>query len=646
MGFLIGCYSAVSRSQESECAIEQMASFFLELGFVCKRLQFSPQCSIGWLSKEGASVPATETQSGIYFGEVDLYNRRQLEAKLHHHEREGSTSDLELVGNFVDVFGPAAIRYVNGDFVLGQLDRNTGRLRFFRDHFGVRSLYHLAGAGIACFSSIVAALLRLRDAPSEPDIRSLGMFLLLGAPMLDRTYYPGMRALPPSSYMVLNGNGCADVTKYWSPSPGTFAAGLPQDQVVSAFEELLVESIESRLSKKGKTAIQLSGGLDSSTIAAIACCRHPDKIFPSVTTILPDGYSGPEKDEKAYVDALAQRYPNLEPHFEDGLGTDPLRIPTDPLLLCGPSGNAFEYMENCLRHRAASQKAEVLLSGLGGDDCVSGNAPSYLVEALSKLRFGLARLEVLRLRRDGNDLASVAKRYIAMPLLPLTLLRWRWKLIGSDWTKYTSLSARAFEDLGLIQNLQEYGQDSALQLGRTVSQNEARDLSLYLKDGGLLSSDSMEIRTAIQTRYPLLDTALLEAALSVPFEFKKNRSEERALLRAASRGYLPTQIAERTDKGSANPHFRKRLASCEKRLRVAFSEFGSNEVWRYLVDTNKIESALARLRQPSLSSEVIVALMKQVCQPYELGCFLKKVNSCASKACQAASSRGTTSIRL
>jgi hypothetical protein len=219
------------------------------------------------------------------------------------------------------------------------------------------------------------------------------------------------------------------------------------------------------------------------------------------------------------------------------------------------------------------------------------------------------------------------RQYVLMPLLPLEFLRWRWKVLRADWTKYTSLSIHAFEETGLIRDLREYGYDSGLQLGRTVAEDEARDLGRSLEDGGRLSSDPHELKTGIKTRYPLLDVALLEAALSVPFDLKKNGSQKRALARAAARDFLPMQIAERRDKGHGNPNFRARLAECEQRLRAGFSEFRSNEVWRYLVDIDKTLSALSYLRHPSVSEEVDVKLNNQVCRPYELGCFLMAMDA-------------------
>lgn len=624
MGFIIGCYSKMPCVQQVDRAMVRMASFFTERGYRHTTLQLGSQCTIGWISKDGAEVPVAQTRDGFFFGEVDLYNRRQLEARLpsQDHGSSSDRSNLGVVADFLGMFGAAAIRDVNGDFVLGHLDRNTGRLRLFHDHFGFRTLYYFTRPEITYFASLVPPLLRLEDAPTEPDLRMLGMFLLVGVPALDRTYYPGLYVLPPSRFMEFNGGAAPLVTQYWRPGPSSFAEGLPQDEIVPAFRELVIEATETRLSKTGTTAFLLSGGLDSSTLASIACSRHPDEAFLSVTIVLPRGYRGAQTDERAYVEALARQYPNLKPHFEDGLGVEPLRLPDDPLLISGPVRNAFEYVESNLRRLALLQGADLVLSGYAGDYCVSSHGTPYLLEALLRLRLDLASSELGRLRRTGHSLPEIAKQYIAKPLLPLRLLRWRWRILGTDWTDYKPLSPRAFSELGLLRDLQAFGYDAMTQASRTLAEEEARDLSAAFAEGDLFSQDVEEIRTGLKTRYPFFDVTLLEAALSVPFTLKKNKSEARALLRAVARDFLPSRIAERTDKGHVNPDFRTRVAGCEQTLRAAFREFRANEIWSYLVDSNKIEQGLSYMHHRSSSEEIDVIVMNQVCRPYELGLFL------------------------
>src|SRR5262249_9226640 len=137
MGFIIGCYTASPGLQKVQDSLEAMASFFVERGLRHRDSQLAPQCRIGWISKEGAAVPLIQINDKSFFGEVDLYNRQQLEAKLRRGGGFfGNVSDLELVASYIGEFGSAAISDINADFILGQLTGRTGHLRLFRDHMG------------------------------------------------------------------------------------------------------------------------------------------------------------------------------------------------------------------------------------------------------------------------------------------------------------------------------------------------------------------------------------------------------------------------------------------------------------------------------------------------------------------------------
>ena len=101
----------------------------------------------------------------------------------------------------------------------------------------------------------------------------------------------------------------------------------------------------------------------------------------------------------------------------------------DPFILAGPNEDTFGYVSDSLYRQAAKRGADVLLCGIGGDDCVSGHAPSFLLESLLRLRLDLAWQELRRLRQQGMGFGLIGRQCIAMPLVPLPLLRWRWKVI-------------------------------------------------------------------------------------------------------------------------------------------------------------------------------------------------------------------------
>lgn len=622
MGFWLGCHGTGPDSEAIAADVMAMVGFAVSLGWRYRIFRLAACCHVAWTSNDAKEAPPepSETATGIVFGDLDLFDRDRLHGRVGAEAQ--SVGDLELVARVLEREGAAAVAKINGEFAIGRLDRRSGALTLWRDHFGVRTLFHMRAGRRTCFSSLLPPLLRVRDGPGEPAAFGLGAQLLLGSPMLDHTCYDQIRAVEPGCALDVTGHVPPHSTRFWSPRVGSFEPTMPDGERIEALRSLLANAVDARFAGPHGGAVMLSGGLDSATIAAAACARDAGRRVVSVSTVLPAGITSAEPDERVHVEALARHHPNLVPLFEDGVGVDPLGRSDDPMALAGPREDPFGHMMDAMCARVAAHGARGALMGYGGDDGISGHGPAQLIEALLHARLRDARRAWARARGDGLDDMTILRRLVLMPLVPMAVLRWRWRIKGTDWLANKALSRRAFEDLGLGRHLEACGRDSSLRAARSVAADEAFNLALYQQDGGL-SSDTYEARSGIRLRFPLLDVAVVEAVLGMPARLKVCEELDRGLIRAVAAPWLPAAIRLRQDKGHANPAFRTQYAACHPRLKDGFSRFARYPLWRYLIDEDKVARGMAALSADGVDEAADVLIMNTVVQPYRLGAFLE-----------------------
>jgi len=217
----------------------------------------------------------------IYNGEI--YNFPELRSKLQDKGLEfETTSDTEVVLQYLIAFGSDALAMFNGMFGLAFVDHKTGEIILARDRFGMKPLYWakkmveggealLFGSEVKCFEPWIAL---------ETDQNSLSAYLMkFGGPTSGRSFYKGINALKPGTFMRLSQKGEIEITPFFQLTEfmdeGEMErlGSLSPNAVADEFEELMETSIRSQLFADARVGAFCSGGVDSSLITSIAGLR-------------------------------------------------------------------------------------------------------------------------------------------------------------------------------------------------------------------------------------------------------------------------------------------------------------------------------------------------------------------------------------
>lgn len=426
----------------------------------------------------------------------------------------------ELILHAYLAFGKALLSHLIGDFAFAIWDAARRELICGRDHFGVRPFCYFESPGVFCFASDIDALLLHPRVSRRLDDASVADFLVFGALQDDdRTIYADIRCLPPASMLVLSGSGL-QVSRYWQV-PAHPETRLPDAAAyVQRFQELFEQAVRDRL-PGGALALQLSGGLDSTAIAAVARSHTPQGRMTAYNLCAKSVV--PEDEERHFAEVAARhldiplvsqdlgRYSTYERHGDPELAT------ASPLVYPHLAAH-YDTLQ-----QIAKSGARVLFSGHGGDALFAPSASYYPGLLRTRRMFKLFK-EVSHHVRHTGSLAGMGLRSALRPR-PATA---PWSPAMPDWIE-PSFAARA-------------GLQSRWNLGwKTV--DEGVDAYHQLSQRWLSRHfEAVEIlKLPVITRHPFYDVRLVEFMLGLPnFMLARKR-----VLREAIRAKLPESIWSR-----------------------------------------------------------------------------------------------------
>jgi asparagine synthase (glutamine-hydrolysing) len=482
--------------------------------------------SVAWT--EAISCARPEANGDLCLLDGYLQNRAALGTEL----GLSSNSDAATLGRAHATLGPTLLEKLRGDFtvLLWSPRRNLGLIA--RDQLGARGLfYHRFSQGIA-FASEVRSLIRMLPNVPEPDEVAVAHWLVPAVIPEGRTIHAGVEPLAPASCLTL-GEGAVSASRYWRPEYRQ-RAGLSVAEAGNEVRVALGRAIERRSGSSASTAVLLSGGIDSASIAGLAVSALSEERRPrsSYSAIFP---SHPQIDEAPMIAAIAA---------DTGLRATALRLDSGGLLLGAipfierwrqlpPTPNLF-FLHPLLR-QAAKDGVRVLLDGEGGD-AVFWHSTALLAERLRRGRFLSAYSLAGRFPEYGRQttwrtrlghLRQWGRRRHFHPDPPSWLRVAPALLDGAaptgEWDGPAWWSAQVEGILGPG--------------SRMLHDTSRRHASL----------------SGIEPRHPLLDVDLIELALSLPPELAFDRRFNRPVLRQAADGVVCEEVRLRPYKSNFDP---------------------------------------------------------------------------------------------
>ena len=319
---------------------------------------------------EGERQPLTLDGTVRVAGDIRIDARedlwRQLESRGARRVREGGDGALLL--HAYAAWGPSCLEHLLGDFSFALWDEHGRRLVCARDHIGVRPCYvHQAGPLLICSDSLECVLVH-PDVPDAINEEALVEFLLFGENTnLETTIYDSVRRLPPAHHLIASGGGTS-VERYWTlpiEEPVYFTR---DGEYAEHLRDLIDTAVKDRL-RTEKVAVFMSGGIDSSTLAAIAS-RHFADPAAHVTahTIVVDG---PEPDdEPRYVDQIVTHLGITVQYRRKGAAFYDAEWQKRDLVCPEPNCQQFSHHEQVEHFSGVAGQARVAYWGEGPDNAL------------------------------------------------------------------------------------------------------------------------------------------------------------------------------------------------------------------------------------------------------------------------------------
>jgi asparagine synthase (glutamine-hydrolysing) len=477
----------------------------------------------------------------------EIYNYRELRTGLvHAGHRFATQSDTEVLVHLYEEHGDGFAERLRGMFAVAVWDARQQRLVLARDPFGIKPLYYLLNTDGLAFASELRALPR-----GEIDLDALEAFLAFNSIPGPYSIFRDVKKLPPGHMLVWEG-GEARVSRFArpAPAPASEVRREAEDELAEELRARLRDSVRAHLIADVPVGVLLSGGVDSSTLAALAAQESSEPVHTFSI-----GFEERSFDELDDARAVAQLY---------GTRHEELVLRPDAALLLPALADAFDEpfadssaLPTYLVSELAARHVKVALSGEGGDELYGGYY-TYAADLLA-LRVGrlapLARPLVERLpsssRRASFDYK--AKRFVRAADLPPLERHHAWKeifspearaeLLGSD-----PLSVSRLDPVDLLRS--RFAETEGAEL---LARLQDVDLGTYLVDDLLVKTDRASMAHSLEARVPYLDPLVAGLAQALPTRLKISGLRKKRLLRKAAAPLLPRRIVYGRKRGFSIP---------------------------------------------------------------------------------------------
>ena len=515
--------------------------------------------------KTGDQPVFNEDKSVIVMMNGELYNYREVRADLENRGHRFTTqSDTEILPHLYEEYGDALVDQVNGMYAFSLWDSRKKKLIIARDRFGEKPLYYGVFDGKLIWASEPKAILAHPSVNVELDLNALRHYVSFDYVPAPMSIYKGIHKLPAAHILIVE-NGEVRTRKYWDISwqkpdrEGGLNGSHPAKSLSHKADELrdlLSDAVRMRLVSDVPLGILLSGGIDSSTVAAFATQHATEKV-----KTFSIGFEEDSFDESKYARQVATHL-NTE-HYEDKLSATTAGdlISEIGKWLDEPMSDG-SLIPTYLLARFVRKHVTVALGGDGGDELFAGY-PMYYAHSVaarynaipSFVRSGLIEPLVNALPVSTNNLSFdyKAKRFIRASKYDDVARHHAW--FGSfSPDQHESLFtkdvlAQTDEDIyGGVRDL--VGRSDATNV---IERMQYADINYYLAEDILTKVDRAAMAVSLETRAPFLDPRVGQFAASIPVEYKLKGKSGKVILKAAMKDLLPDNILHRPKKGFGIP---------------------------------------------------------------------------------------------
>jgi asparagine synthase (glutamine-hydrolysing) len=494
----------------------------------------------------------------VFNGEI--YNHSSLRERLiAAGHRYRTHSDTETIVHLYEEFGRECVQHIKGMFAFAIWDAKQRTLFIARDRLGIKPLYYHLSPERFLFGSEIKVVLEHPSMRRGLNRAVLPEYLAFGYISGEETFYHGVRKLMPGHWLAITDAGELLIRPYWDLKPVQNEATFDEQSYVEHYRELLEGSVNSHLMSDVPLGVFLSGGLDSSAVAALMTKirREPIDTF-SV------GYGEETYSELPYARTVAQhlnsRHHEVLVSRTDFFGSLPKLIWHEDEPIVWPSSVALFFVA-----QLAAERVKVVLTGEGSDETLAGYSRyAFTMKNLTLDRVYRAviprgmRSHIRESIATSRWLNASARRQLSHTFFALGADSWisfyfdnffsafnqkeQSELLADDFAELVA-NGSAYKNV-----LQFWDRSSGVLLQRLLY----TDIKTYLVEL-LMKQDNMSMAASIESRVPFLDHLLVEWAMGVPGEIQIHGLAGKRILKKAMHDLLPQSVIYRVKKGFPTP---------------------------------------------------------------------------------------------
>jgi asparagine synthase (glutamine-hydrolysing) len=498
----------------------------------------------------------SEDRSIVVVMNGELYNFREVRADLEKRGHKFETqTDTEILPHLYEEYGDAMLEHINGMFAFALWDKRKKKLLIARDKFGEKPLYYGVFDGKLIFASEPKVLLANPSVKAEINTDALRSYLSFDYVPAPNSIYKNIYKLPAAHLLILE-KGEVKTRRYWNLTWQKSSTNLSLSDSANELRELLADAVRMRLVSDVPLGILLSGGVDSSTVAALATQFSTEKV-----KTFSIGFEEDSFDESKYARQVAKHL-NTE-HYEEKLSVEKAAdlISEIGTWLDEPLSDG-SLIPTLLLSRFVRKHVTVALGGDGGDEIFAGY-PMYYAHKVAGvygkvprfLRSGLIEPIVNNLPVSNRNMSFdyKAKRFVAAS---------KYDLVTRHHSFFGSFSIDEQQNLLSREVLAATSNDiykdakdllKICDATNEIEQMQFLDINYYMAEDILTKVDRASMAVSLEVRAPFLDPRVAQFAASIPLEYKLKGSKGKYILKKAVEPLLPKNILHRPKKGFGIP---------------------------------------------------------------------------------------------
>jgi asparagine synthase (glutamine-hydrolysing) len=506
----------------------------------------------------------------VFNGEI--YNYVEVREEL---EKLGVTfqteSDTEVLLQAYLTWGESMLPRLNGMWGFALFDLRTNRLFLSRDRIGEKQIYYTTVGQRLYFASEIKALLAVPRVweRRKPDDATVYSYLYLGLRNdIEGSFFEGIQLLPAAHCAWVELNGQMTVRRYWDiPRKRWTARELPFKEAQTQLVNLLTDSIKIRVRADVPVAAELSGGMDSPSIVALASRFLQSQGAPHPLRTFSVQFDDPRYDESPLARSVAARSGSefnafhLDAIEYWSIARELLLTEEQPHESPGVIGG------RAIRREMKRQGIRVVLNGSGGDELLSGYSQLYLPPFIQELllhgKFATLAREVSAWRPSVHFSAKTLCRHLLSNLRFVRRGLMSRRFAGRDYSHINTPPDDTWE--GVLR------QHEQLTLG-SLSVHLTKGLNLNPMPMYMVDLDKISMEIPVEMRLPFLDPNVIEFATQLPVEYLMRKGWNKAVLRYAMADLLPPEVCWRRAKQGFPVPFDQVMQDGKEQITNLFSE--------------------------------------------------------------------------